>query len=191
MNSAPEYSHIVQVSELGNRPLEINLAANAEQCAALAKRLSLSSIKSFKAQVFLTLLKNSDVDLKASFSVQVIQPCTVTLAPVSSDLKAKFSMTYTPVVEEDEESEEDEVFEDLDDMVEPPEPLIDQKIDIGAALVEHLALEIDPFPRVKGAVFEGYVAGSKSEKESGFEKKNPFAALSQLQTKPKTKKNKD
>jgi len=191
MNSAPEFSHIVQVSELGNRPLELNLTANAQQRADLARRLSLTSLESFESQVFLTLLKSGDVDVKASFTAQVIQPCGVTLAPVESDLKAKFSITYSPVVEEEEEGEEEEVFEDLDNMVEPPERLIEQKLDIGESLVEHLALEIDPFPRVKGAVFEGYVAGSKSEKESGFEKKNPFAALSQLQTKPKNKKNKD
>lgn len=193
MNNAPEFSHIVQVSELGNRPLEINLTANDQQRAGLGKRLSLSSLESFKAKVFLTLLKNADVDVKASFTAQIIQPCTVTLEPVTSELQADFSITYSPVIEEDDENDgdDDEVFEDLDDMVEPPEPLIDQRLDIGEALVEHLALEINPFPRVKGAVFEGYVAGSKIENASDFEKKNPFAALSQLQTKPLNKKNKD
>ena len=196
MNIDPEYSHIVQVSELGDRPLEIDLTANEQERAALTQRLKISSLEQFEAHVSLVLLKSGDVDVVASFKADVIQPCTVTLDPVTSNLSAEFKLTYSPFIEEDEgdeedEEDDDEVFEDLNNRRDPPEPLVDQKIDVGEALIEQLALEINPFPRVQGAVFEGYVSGSKSEKESGFKKKNPFAALSQLQTKPLNKKNKD
>jgi uncharacterized metal-binding protein YceD (DUF177 family) len=37
---------------------------------------------------------------------------------------------------------------------DPPDVLEDDVIDVAAYLVEHLALEIDPFPRKPGAEFE-------------------------------------
>jgi len=187
MDNKPEFSHIVQLSELGGRPLEIDLIANPQELAALKKRLIVEDIESFKAHVSLILLKNSDVNMTASFSAQVRQSCGVTLKPIVSEINYEFSITYRTIVEEEDE-EEDEVFEDFENFVEPPDPLIDEKIDVGEALVEQLALEIDPFPRVKGAVFEGYVAGSEVVEKAYLEKKNPFAVLSKLKLK---KDNKD
>jgi hypothetical protein len=55
---------------------------------------------------------------------------------------------------------------------EPPEPLVDGKIDLGALATEFLILGIDPYPRKAGAQF----APPKSE--DGGE--HPFAALATL-----------
>jgi hypothetical protein len=54
---------------------------------------------------------------------------------------------------------------------DPPDVLGSDLIDIGHYVVEHLALEIDPFPRAPGAE----VAPPEPE-----EPPSPFAALSRL-----------
>ena len=190
MDKMPEFSRIVQISELGSTPFELDISASSKECAALIERLAVDGLENLKAHVSLSLLENSDVDVSARFSACVTQPCAVTLTPVESKIKANFTITYSNDVEEEIE-EEDETVEDYEPQADPPEPLIDEKIDVGAAVVEHLALEIDPFPRVKGAVFEGFVSGSKDVKAADFEKKNPFAVLSELKTKQENKKNKE
>ena len=55
---------------------------------------------------------------------------------------------------------------------EPPEPLIEGKVDLGAIATEFLLLGIDPYPRKAGAEF----AAVKTADDSA----RPFAALEAL-----------
>ena len=59
----------------------------------------------------------------------------------------------------------------------PPEPLTGGSVDIGKAVTEQLALELDPFPRAPGARFEGFVG---SRRESCDDEGGPFAGLARL-----------
>lgn len=190
MDKTPELSRIVQLSELGSAPFKLDVVATDSEQTALCKRLGLDGLRKLKAHVSFALIEKKHVIVSATFSATLVQPCCVTLKPVTTDISADFSITYIENVEEDEgdDEESDDFFEEKAD---PPEPLVNEQIDVGAALVEQLALVIDPFPRVKDAVFEGFVSKSKGVPDSEFEKKNPFAALSQLKAKPKNKKNKD
>ena len=183
----PEFSRIVLVSELGDAALRQDLTASAPECAALAKRFDVKGIASLDAQVTLTLLPNKDVRVDASFKAQLQQTCSVTLQPMKTKVKAEFTMTYSPQADEFLGHDEEDL-DTPDTLAEPPEPLIDEKIDIGEAIAEQFALEIDPFPRVKGTVFDGYSTGRKGAANAPLEKKNPFAVLSQLKTKQENKK---
>jgi len=187
LDVTPEFSRVVRVAELGDEPLRLELTASEEERADLAKRFDLEGLDSLVADVSLTLLPNKDVRLDATFNAQLQQTCVVTSAPMKSKVSHKFTTTYSPDADEDLASDEEE-FETLNTQIELPEPLIEEKIDIGEAVAEQFALEIDPFPRVKGTVFDGYSTGRKGEAEAPLEKKNPFAVLSQLKTKQKNKK---
>ena len=61
---------------------------------------------------------------------------------------------------------------------EPPEQLIDGKLDLGALASEFLLLAIDPYPRKPGAEF----SPPKVEDEGD----HPFAALAALKKRPGT-----
>jgi hypothetical protein len=63
-----------------------------------------------------------------------------------------------------------EIERTLDDE-DPPEPLPDGFIDLGALAVEFLALALDPFPRKPGAAFDS---------ADSDETPSPFAALAAL-----------
>ena len=56
--------------------------------------------------------------------------------------------------------------------VDPPDPIIDGKIDLGALLVEFVALGLDPFPRKPGVVFDF--------KDEADVIEHPMAALARL-----------
>jgi hypothetical protein len=59
---------------------------------------------------------------------------------------------------------------------EPPETLLDGKLDLGAIATEFLLLGIDPYPRKPGAEFAPVKADDASAK--------PFAALEALKKRP-------
>jgi hypothetical protein len=61
-------------------------------------------------------------------------------------------------------------------MGEPPEPLENGIVDLGAVATEFLILGIDPYPRKPGAEF----TPAKTRQEG----EHPFAALAALKKKP-------
>jgi len=181
----PELSRIVRVEKLGLQEYTQDFQATERELKALAERFKVKSLDALSAQVSLQLLANGDVLMTASFQARVTQTCVVTLDPVTSEISSNFTMTYTDKADAQGGHDEEE-FVDLDDDIELSEAIIDGKIDIGEAVSEQLALEIDPFPRVKGAKFDGYFTGTKAENEQVAEKKNPFAVLSKLKVSPET-----
>ena len=62
------------------------------------------------------------------------------------------------------------------DEEDPPDPIVDGKVDLGALAAEFLALALDPYPRKPGAEF---AAPEVAEPDS------PFAELARL-AKPET-----
>lgn len=180
-----ELSRIVHVEKLGLQEFIQDIKANDRELKALAERFKIDSLDELSAQVSLQLLSNDDVLMTSSFQARVTQTCVVTLDSVTSDISSNFTMTYTDGPEAEGGHDEEE-FADLDDDIELPEPIIGGKIDIGEAIAEQLALEIDPFPRVKGATFDGYFTGTEAEKAQVPEKKNPFAVLSKLKVSPES-----
>ena len=181
----PELSRIVRVEKLGLQEYTQDFQATDRELNALAERFKIKSLDALSAQISLQLLSNGDVLMTASFQARVTQTCVVTLDPVISKISSSFTMSYTDLADAEGGHDEEE-FVDLDDDIELSEAIIDGKIDIGEAVSEQLALEIDPFPRVKGAKFDGYFTGTKAESEQVTEKKNPFAVLSKLKVSPET-----
>jgi len=181
----PELSRIVRVEKLGLQEYTQDFQANDRELKALTERFKIESLDALSAQVSLQLLTNGDVLMSASFQARMTQTCVVTLAPIFSEISSGFTMTYTEGPDAEGGHDEEE-FVDLDDDIELSEAIIEGKIDIGEAVSEQLALEIDPFPRVKGAKFDGYFTGTKAESEQVPEKRNPFAVLSKLKVSPGT-----
>jgi len=185
MTMRPEMSRSVRVEKLGLQKYTQDIQANEGERKALGERFKIESLDALTAQVSLQLLTSGDVLMSARFQARVTQTCVITLDPVVSEISSEFTMTYTEGPESEGGHDEEE-FADLDDDIELPEAIEDGKIDIGEAVAEQLALEIDPFPRVKGAKFDQYSTGGKADNEPVPEKKNPFAVLSKLKVTPET-----
>jgi uncharacterized metal-binding protein YceD (DUF177 family) len=67
--------------------------------------------------------------------------------------------------------------EDDEEMLgeDPPEPIVNGAIDLGALATEFLMLALDPYPRKEGAVFEPVIAPVDPAD-------HPFAALEALKS---------
>jgi len=174
------FSRIVHISDLGDTALIKDITATAPERAALIKQFHLDGLNHLQAHVSLRLLAKGDVRMSATLTAQLEQTCAVTLVPIKAEISIDFTLIYSQDAGEDWECDED-TLEDQD----PPEPLIGEKIDIGEAVAEQFFLEIDPFPRVKGTVFDGFTTEREGEARISPEKKNPFAVLSQFKTKQK------
>lgn len=179
--NTPEFVRIANVADLTVAKTTIKFKATPDELKALTKRLLIDGLKSLKGQAIVQILPNDNVLAEVSFKAEIEQHCGVTLEPIATDISAEYTTTYSKEIDEEWGLDEEE-SQDQDEHIDPVEPIIEGKIDLGEMCIEQLALEIDPFPRVQGATFDGYSALPKGLDASAFEKKNPFAALAQLKT---------
>lgn len=145
----PEFSRPTEVARLGAGVKRYKIEPTEQERKALAKRLQIVSVDKFFAEIALSAKKRGAmVILQGSFEADVTQSCVVTLEPVKQHIEETFSLVYS------EQSDKDGLEIDVHyDDCDPPEPIVDGKIDIAEAACEHLALALDPFPRVEGAHF--------------------------------------
>ena len=183
MNSQPipEFSRPLRVAELSGETTLRRIEADAGERAALAKRFGLVSLDSLIATVSLdTQSEHGMVRVHGEFSAEVVQTCVVTLEWLSNRLQASFERLYGPPESgADTEALEDSTTEVSPDAEEPPEPFVDGAIDIGEAVAEQLAVELDPFPRAPGAVYQGQSSDSDDRRDVG-KTRRPFANLRDL-----------
>jgi hypothetical protein len=151
----------------GARTLEV--VADDRQRAAIADALSLDALKTFEAEVRLTPWLDG-AEIAARWRDEVTQTCGVSLDPFDTPLTGVFTVRVVPAGSDAASPEDHEVSIDPE-ADDPPDVLEGEEIDIGAYLVEHLALEIDPFPRKPGVTFEPLPAEQPP---------SPFAVLKAL-----------
>ena len=159
-----EFSRPLSPDSIGEQGRSMVIEATPEECARLARRLGLEAIRSLSAELNLTARKNGrEIHLQGAFNADIRQSCVVTLQPLDTTLEGTLDLLYDSTQEGP--GEDLESFDiDGDAAAEaPPEPLKDGHIDLGEAVAEQLALEIDPFPRKPGVSFDGY----RSAPESG------------------------
>ena len=121
------------------------------------------------------------VRLEGAFRAEIVQTCVVSHEPMEATLEGFFERLYDIVPEPAEGSDDGNIDIDAED---PPEATPEGKIDVGEAVAEQLALEINLFPRNPELSFADYSTdpddGEKTESRGG-----PFAALAKLKKKPK------
>jgi uncharacterized metal-binding protein YceD (DUF177 family) len=166
------------VDVLEDGPVDLELTANADECAAIARHLHIPRLQAFSAHLHLSSA-HGVVGVRGVVKAHLSQICVVTLEPFDSDVESDVAIDFaTPAIVSKAEDawrkrSEDEEESGWD---EPPDPIINGQIDLGAVMVEFLALGLDPYPRKEGAVFAG---GDESEGQ----KTSPFAALAGLKDK--------
>jgi uncharacterized metal-binding protein YceD (DUF177 family) len=109
--------------------------------------------------------------LSGRFDARVEQVCGVTLDPFEQDISGEIDVRLVPAGSPNAPADDAVEAEHDPNAPEPPDVLSGDAIDLAAYVVEHLALEIDPFPRKPGAAFE-YEAPPAEE--------SPFAVLQKL-----------
>ena len=176
----PEFSRPISIYDIETDEFKIIISASRSECDALAKRFSVELLAGLKAN--LKFFKTSYKELfrlEASYIAHVTQICVVTLEPITNQIEGEFFCTLKNT---DQFIDDDKVIEfDLEDR-DPPEALNNGSFDAGELVSEHLALEIDPFPRSNGAELLQLNTFFTDQK---LPEDNPFEILNLLKTKNK------
>ncbi len=180
-----EYVRFVNVEKLGRDPITFTLNPTEEERADLAKRLKIVAVNSLTASGELNRLeKRSRIELTGRVEAEVVQSCVVTLEPVTQKIEENYTVCYTfnkaDITLEDAEYVVSLEEADLPDLIE------DGQIDVVQAVMEQVALALDPYPRAEGAdssdsaQFLSQSEGKSEADEPEKETHRPFANLKEL-----------
>jgi uncharacterized metal-binding protein YceD (DUF177 family) len=142
-------------------------AAPAER-EALAAFYKLPSIEALSATLSLKRSETGGVRVTGSVHGELIQICVVSLEPfagaIDEDIDVRFARRADQASKRPSEKPESSMIDE-----DEPDPLVDDKIDLGALAAEFFALGLDPYPRKPGVTFE-------SPRDPGA-KVSPFSEL--------------
>lgn len=168
-----EFSRPIDVAKIPPRGMDIEITAKPEECAALAKRMSLIDISAFSAKFELRHIDGGAViDVTGSLTAQVTQQCVVTLEPIPAAVKDTMQALFAPPEMVPADPGTTEI---MDVLAIDPEPIVDGFIDLGELASQHLALALDPYPRKPGVELPTIVEASNQNV-----RENPFAKLKDL-----------
>ena len=162
------WSMPVAVDDIPETGLHIEVEAPVEVREQLVKLANLRDLSRLSA-VFDLTRRGGGVHVAGQVKARVGQTCVVTLEPLENDLDEPVDLLFAPRLSADTEDDgaDHKVGDD-----DPPEPLIEGKVDLGAIATEFLLLGVDPYPRKVGAEFAAVKTADDSAK--------PFAALETL-----------
>lgn len=182
------FFHPFDVRSLKGEARSLDLAATADECAAVAQAIHLPAIDALNANLRLRPRAGGRVEVDGRVTATVTQLCVVTLEPFESVLEQPVSVMFAPDVEPVAEPRSrgnrgaPAVPVSIaapaggnDDQEDPPDVMIDDTIDLGSLAVEFLALALDPYPRKPGVHFDDMVVGEKDAPAP-----SAFAALAGL-----------
>lgn len=159
----------VRVDDIG-KGVSRKLVADEQTRARIAKALELEALNRLEAEVEIRPRFEGGAVI-GKLSAEVVQICGVSLEPFATEIDSDFEAPFTTRAEEPTEAGEEMGLADLD----RPDVIENGVIDLGHYVVEALALELDPFPRKPGAVFE---------QPADQAEPSPFAALAALKRTP-------
>jgi uncharacterized metal-binding protein YceD (DUF177 family) len=168
----------VTVSDLPPDGADFELAPEESVRAMLAERAGVVAVPSLMARLHVQPEGKAGVAVDGTLAATVRQVCVVTLEPFDNRIDEKIALRFVPA--ESMAVELPHVIEAGAE--EPPEPLVDGKLDLASVVAEFLTLSVDPYPRKPGAVFSPPGDGD-GEKES-----SAFAALAKLKLDKDVKK---
>jgi hypothetical protein len=166
------WREVVPLAEVQRATVLRTLEADSVARTRVARALGLDALLSLQAELRVTpWLDGAQID--GRWRADVRQTCGVTLEPFDSGLEGEIHLRVLPqgsaaLAGLNEAGGELDLNPDAED---PPDVLADDKIDVGAYVVEDLSLAIDPFPRKPGVEFE---APERPGEPS------PFAVLAKL-----------
>ncbi len=158
-------------------PETLRLDADEFARGGIAHALDLESVEEFHAELAVSPWLDG-VEIQGRLLARVVRLCGLTLDPFDVTINESINLKAVPPgspnlpAPPEPDAEIDLEGED------PPEAYGAEGVDLGAILVETLALGLDPFPRKPGAVFKA---------PSSMPESSPFQILADL-TKSQTAK---
>lgn len=174
MDAAEPWSHTVRAAEIaGRRERAFALTPDDATRARIARAVGAQAVERLAFEGRLAPRGRADVALHGRLVARVRQPCVVTLAPVTTAIDVPVERLF---VADWTEPGPGEVEMPEDDRVEP----LPEAIDLGAVMVEALALALPDYPRAPGAELGQAIFAEPGVAPLADEDTRPFAALKAL-----------
>ena len=168
MTAEKFWSFPVRIENIPETGQQFTLRADDHVRASIVCAAELIGLPRLEAQFEVIRRGRSSAHVTGSVSATVQQTCVVTLEPMSNEIDESVDVAFAPAAA----VASSQVVVSAAGADEPPEPIVDGTIDLGALAVEFLLLGIDPYPRKGDAVF---AAPQEAEPAA-----HPFAALAAL-----------
>jgi Large ribosomal RNA subunit accumulation protein YceD len=157
-----------EVPETGRH---FDITADDSTRAAVAKLAGLRALPRLLASFDVVPHGAEGLRVAGRVAAVVGQTCVVTLEPIDNEIEEVVDIVFAPAAAPPLATADGErAVEVTDD--DPPEPLVDGVVDLGALATEFVVLAIDPYPRKAGVVFEPPAGGEAAA--------SPFAVLGAL-----------
>lgn len=167
-------THALRVAELPqNAPTPFDLAPEADARAALAEALGLSALRKLRFTGQVQARGKRDWLLTGRLGATVVQPCVVTLEPVTTRIETEVRRLYLAEMPEVETTEvemaEDDTIDELGAWIDP-----------ATVMEEALALALPQYPRKDDADLGEAVFTEPGKAPLRDEDTRPFAGLAGL-----------
>jgi hypothetical protein len=174
MTDAPPFSRLVRIDALPADGLSQTIEASPDERAALAALNRLPAIASLTASFTLRRSGRGGARATGEVHAEITQLCVVTLEPFTATVDEPVDVRFAPeaAAEAKRRTRDDDAETVEIGGEDPPDPIVDGKIDLGALAAEFFALGLDPYPRKPGVAFR------PPEDAQGGEE-SPFAALAE------------
>ncbi|MDH3703421.1 MAG: DUF177 domain-containing protein [Alphaproteobacteria bacterium] len=172
----PEFSRVLEVEKIVQDDVDLVIDATSEECQRIADRLDILGVERLSAKLQIQAVADGPaIRVDGRFAAQVVQRCVVSLERLATEIDEPLMVQFGPPAEAETELEFN-----VDD-ADPPEPLVDDRIDFGELVVQHLAVALDPYPQKSGAQPPDWCDGVDTMENSRVD--NPFSVLAALKKK--------
>lgn len=177
MSNKNSSKRIYRVADLPqNQKTSFLIVAEPDEMKELAKEVNVTSIKKLRFEGAINAIGKRDWGIKAALGFTVVQPCVVTLEPVTTRVDVAVDRQFIAGYAEPDEEE----FELTDD--ENTEAL-GTEINVEEVMKEALALALPLYPRKDDAALSETNFTEPGKKAMTDEDTRPFAGLERLRDK--------
>lgn len=160
----PEFSRIITLDSIVGETT-LTLAATSEECAALAKRVGIHKLHSLEGKATLGWKDKTHLTLKANFKAKLQVISARTLDPVEKecgcDIDEEFTTEPLPL---------QEIEMTLEELLEQPEVIEGDSIDVGEIFAQYLVLECEPYDSTGDDAPFAHIEEPRTGNVSPFEK---------------------
>lgn len=180
VGAAEPFSRPFDVESKREYPLKMDIAATPEECLALAEALDIPAISAVKASFRIAREPRGRFIVTGEVRARVTRDCVVSLESFGTDVVEPVEVEFLQAPAPSRRGPAAMAREiDLVAEADPPEPIVDGRIDLGAVAREFLALGLDPYPKKPGVAFDEIVTPDEPAA-------SPFAVLGRLRGKGST-----
>ena len=166
-----KFTHIISIEQLRREiEYEFNLNCSENGLRVLVDHLNILEAKKASIQGILKLQTEKQIFLNAIIKAKLIQPCSLTLEPIVTNITKQVLRTFSIGSNENMKIKKN-VFE-LDEKSFDNDIIIDE-INLGDVLIETITLETPDYPKKSGASI-------KLAPKEDINVESPFSILSKL-----------